>query len=153
MTALTARTPATAAPWPARDLAYHLRTAARSMNPEHALLLQRAADVVEAAGVRVDDVEELDALTLDTERPVDHVTLLDRLGNVLVAHPDRQAEQVTVVRHPSLREARTAADDWPRPLAFPSSDLEQCRFPMLVLGAPGAFLLPEWQPPGTSLAP
>ena len=142
MTVTTSR-PSASAVWPAPGLAWQLRVA-RSSETDRAQLLQQAADVLDAVGARVDDVEDLDSLVLDRERPVDHVTLFDRLGDVLVAHPDRTAEQVTVVRHPSLREARTEPDGWPRPLAFPSSDLEQCRFPMIVISAPAAFALPEW---------
>ncbi|ACZ32454.1 hypothetical protein Xcel_3455 (plasmid) [Xylanimonas cellulosilytica DSM 15894] len=143
MTVTTSRTSAPAV-WPAPGLAWQLRIDARRATPNHAELLQHAADVLDAVGARVDDVEDLDALVLDVERPVDHVALIDRLGEVLVAHPDRTAEQVTVVRHPSLLEARTQPDDWRRPLAFPSSDVEPSRFPMIVISAPLAFASPEW---------
>ena len=139
---ITSTRPTAQATWPAPGLAWQLRQAARTTGTALAAQLRAAADVVDGATARVDDVEDLDALVLSTDYPVEHVTLLDRLGDVHVAHPDRTHEQVVIVRHPSLREARTTPDDWPLPLAHPSHQLDQCRFPMTVIAAPTPFLIP-----------
>ncbi len=144
MTITTYPAPA-AGQWPDYGLAWELRLMAPviAQHPDLAQLVQRAADRLDAQGAQVDDVEDLDSLVLNRIRPITRAALLDRFGDVFLAFPDREREQVDVVRHPSVREAHTSPDDWPRPLAFPSSQLEIARFPMTVLNAPQAFLPPD----------
>lgn len=127
----------------ALGLAWRLRTAAPSSG-SLAETMCEAADLLENPYPVVDDVEELDALVLSTETPVDVVRLLDTYGNVHTAHPDREAERVVIVRQATLAEARAYDDgDEPSelraPMARPSWELEHSRFPMRVL-----HTVPAW---------
>jgi len=130
--------------WPAPALARQLREHSRTTTRVLSAHLRIAADILEGVGARVDDVEELDAVVLSQEDPVEEVTVLDRFGEVHVIHPQRTGGGPLVVRHPSLREALTGPADWPVPLAHPTSELDQCRFPMFVIAAPAAFLPPDF---------
>ena len=110
-------------------------------------LMRQAAEYIEAPRYSlVGDVDELLALALDLSRPLEMVILIDRYRETFTAYPDHAAEQVTVVRTPSLTEAaENAGRVWPLPLAVNPADLEQSRFPMRVL-----HTAPAWLPPAAS---
>lgn len=131
---MTATTPAPAT-WPAPGLAWQLRTAA-SHSIDLPDLMETAARHLDPTDAQLHDVDELDAFVLNSDHPITHATLLDHRGHVHAAYPDHHVGRVLVVSLPSLTEALADPGDRTTPLARPSSDLEQCRFPMTIINAP-----------------